>query len=132
MTALLALLGGVRATVFAGLLLVALGWGGVQTWRLGEAQDEAGKAAARATVAEYRIDGFRAMLVNVNAEADEQIAKAKERARAGEAAAVQAQEDADRLASRLMDARAQIEAAKADPTCAEQLEVKLCASIPLL
>src|SRR3546814_3098521 len=40
MTALSALLGGVRATVFASALLAALAWGSVQTHRLGNAQED--------------------------------------------------------------------------------------------
>ena len=39
MTAVIALLGGIRATVFAGIALLALLLAGVQTWRLDSAQD---------------------------------------------------------------------------------------------
>ena len=39
MTAVIALLGGIRATVFAGIALLALMLAGVQTWRLDSAQD---------------------------------------------------------------------------------------------
>ena len=39
MTAVIALLGGVRATVFAGIALLALLLAGVQAWRLDSAQD---------------------------------------------------------------------------------------------
>lgn len=39
MTAVIALLGGIRATVFAGTALLALLLAGVQTWRLDSAQD---------------------------------------------------------------------------------------------
>ena len=39
MTAVIALLGGIRATVFAGIALLSLLLAGVQTWRLDSAQD---------------------------------------------------------------------------------------------
>lgn len=39
MSAIVAMLGGVRATAFALALVFALGWAGVQTYRLGNAQD---------------------------------------------------------------------------------------------
>ena len=39
MTAVIALLGGIRATVFAGIALLALMAAGVQAWRLDSAQD---------------------------------------------------------------------------------------------
>ena len=39
MTAVIALLGGIRATVFAGIALLALLLAGVQAWRLDSAQD---------------------------------------------------------------------------------------------
>ena len=39
MTAIIALLGGLRATVFAGIALLALLLAGAQTWRLDRAQD---------------------------------------------------------------------------------------------
>src|SRR3546814_4025850 len=92
MTALIALLGGVRATVFASALLAALAWGSVQTHRLGNAQEDAESAEKRATEAEIRIDGFQALLVRVNAEADRQLAESKAQALAGEVAVTRAEE----------------------------------------
>lgn len=132
MTALIALLGGVRGTAFAALALAALAWGGIQSARLDSWQDRAAAAALRADAAEVRIDGFRALLVSVNAEADRQIAEAKARTLAGAQAAAEAEAEAAKLQERLTDAQERLQAAKADPTCAEQLEVTLCASIPLL
>src|SRR3546814_10158778 len=131
-TALIALLGGVRATVFAGLMLAALGWAGVQSYRLGNAQEDAAKSARAAADAALRIEGFRALLVNVNAEADRQIAEAKARAAEGEQAAAEAEAEAARLQARLTDAKRPMQADKTDPTYAEQLRIQLGSSIPLL
>jgi len=132
MTALIAMLGGVRATVFAAVALAALAWGGIQTARIDGWQNKAGEATAKLATANDRIDGFRALLVDVNAESDRQIAEAKARADKGREAAAAARIEADRLAVRLADTRVALEAAKADPTCADQLKVKLCSAIPLL
>src|SRR3546814_12655324 len=79
-TALIALLGGVRATVFAGLMLAALGWAGVQSYRLGHAPEDAATSARAPADPALRIEGFRALLVSVNAEAARQISEAKARA----------------------------------------------------
>src|SRR3546814_17125255 len=79
-----------------------------------------------------RSEGFSALRVNVNAEADRQIAEAKGRAAEGERAAAEAEAEAARLQARLTDAQRQMQAAKTDPTCAEQLRIQLCAAIPLL
>lgn len=132
MTALIALLGGVRATVFASLLLAALAATGIQSHRLGNAQEARDDAQARLAVANERIEGFRGLLVQVNAAADEQLAKAKAKADAGAAAAAQARAEADRLAAALTDAQRRMQAAKSDPTCAEQLRIQLCPQIPIL
>lgn len=132
MTWLVALLGGVRASVFAGLLLTALAWGAVQAHRVGTWQDKAADVATKLATANDRIEGFRLLLVQVNAAADQQVAQAKAQIEAGNAQAARVAEDAARLASTLKDTKSRLEAAKADPTCAEQLKVKLCSAIPLL
>lgn len=49
MTAIIALLGGIRATVFAGIALLALLLAGVQTWRLDSAQDSLAGFALKAS-----------------------------------------------------------------------------------
>src|SRR3546814_7435191 len=93
-------------------MLAALGWAGVQSYRLGNAQEDAAKSARAAADAALRIEGFRALLVNVNAEADRQIAEAKARAAEGEQAAAEAEAEAARLQARLTDAQRQMQAAK--------------------
>src|SRR3546814_219361 len=119
-TALIALLGGVRATVFAGLML-ELGWAGVQSYRLGNAQEDAAKSARAAADAALRIEGFRALLVNVNAEADRQIAEPKARAAEGEQPAAEADAEAARLQARTPDAQRQQQEATTAPPYPEQL-----------
>src|SRR3546814_11367355 len=80
-------------------------------------------------LAALRIEGFRALLVNVNAEADRQIAEAKARAAEGEQAAAEAEAEAARLQARLTDAQRQLQAAKTDPQCADHLRLQLFATI---
>src|SRR3546814_12076155 len=96
MTALIALLGGVRATVFASALLAALAWGSVQTHRLGNAQEDAESAEKRAPEAELRTHGFQGLLVRVHAEADRQVAESNAQALPGEAGGPRPEEAADR------------------------------------
>lgn len=132
MTALVALLGGVRATVFAGLLLVALAWGGWQAHAADNARDEAKAALASLDAANQRVSGYRALLADINAVADHEIVEAQKRAAAGESAAAEAREKAKKLAGQLAVTEHQLQDAKADPTCAEQLRMRLCPAIPLL
>ena len=132
MTALVALLGGVRATVFAGLLLAMIGWAGVQSARLKAAHRAAGAAQADLTVANARIDGFRALLGEVNAVADAEVEKAKAKAADGEAKAAKSDATAKAADDRAADAEHRLQAAKAALTCADQLRMTLCPAIPLL
>jgi uncharacterized coiled-coil DUF342 family protein len=131
-TALVALLGGVRATVFAGLLAVALGWGGWQANAAGNARKEADNARAELDAANQRVSGYRALLADVNDTADAEIAEAKRQAIAGKKAADEAREKAKTLAGQLAVAEYALQEAKSDPTCAEQLRMQLCPAIPLL
>src|SRR3546814_18878275 len=112
MTALIALLGGVRATVFASALLAALAWGSVQTHRLGNAQEVAESAEKRATEAEIRIDGFQALLVRAKAEADRTIAEFNAQAHAGEVSWTGSEEAADRVRGVLLDTQASEDAGR--------------------
>src|SRR3546814_12701554 len=121
-----------RPFLFSGFMLRELGWADVHPYRLGNAQGAPAKSARAAADAALRIEGFRALLVNVNSEADRQIAEANARAAEGEQAAAEAEAEAARLQARLTDAQRQMQAAKTDPTCAEQLMIQLCAAIPLL
>src|SRR3546814_18733891 len=84
--------------------------------------DLSARAAADAAL---RIEGFRALLVNVNAEADRQIAEAKARAAEGEQAAAEAEAEAARLQARLTDAPRQMQAATPHPKLDEQLKHNL-------
>ena len=68
----------------------------------------------------------------VNAATAEELAEAQRWAKAGQEAAQAALQDAREAAEREDAARQALQAAKREPTCAEQLEVRLCASIPLL
>src|SRR3546814_12068478 len=86
-------------------MLAALGWAGVQSYRLGNAQEDAAKSARAAADAALRIEGFRALLVNVNAEADRHIAEAKARSAEGAQAAAEPEAAAARLQARLQDAQ---------------------------
>src|SRR3546814_6674528 len=97
-------------------MLAALGWAGVQSYRLGNAQEDAAKSARAPADAALRIEGFRALLVNVNAEADRQIAEAKARAAEGEKAAAEAAAEAARLQARRTDAQRQMHARTDDHT----------------
>src|SRR3546814_8229228 len=82
-----------RCALVTGVQTCALPiWGSVQTHRLGNAQEDAESAEKRATEAEIRIDGFQALLVRVNAEADRQIAESKAQALAGEVAVTRAED----------------------------------------
>src|SRR3546814_7005398 len=78
--------------------------------------DLSARAAADAAL---RIEGFRALLVNVNAEADRQIAEAKARAAEGEQAAAEAEAEAARLQARLTDAQRQMQAARSEEHTSE-------------
>lgn len=136
MTALVALLGGFRATGFACLLLIVSGWfavhAKVQAHRVASAQEQEAALRTQLAAADDRVEAFRMLLGQVNAEADRQIAEAKKQANAGALAASTAKAEADRLAARLASTQDALQAAKADPDCADQLKVKLCAAIPLL
>lgn len=68
----------------------------------------------------------------VNAATDDAKAEAARREQAGREAAQAALQAAREAAERAETARQALQAAKREPTCAEQLEVRLCASIPLL
>lgn len=132
MSALVALLGGVRGTLFATLAVALLAYAVVQSVRLRHAQDEIRVLAAQLSEASTRIAGCAQAMQVVNAQADEEIAKAHEQARAGEAAVEHLQAQTVQLAGRLDKAQTDLDAAKSDPTCAEQLRMKLCSAIPLL
>lgn len=67
MNTLLALLGGVRATVFAGLALLLLVLVGVQSWRLDSAHDAIAKSAAQAV--QDRLDATEAARATESAHA---------------------------------------------------------------
>src|SRR3546814_5215511 len=110
-------------------MLAALGWAGVQSYRLGNAQEDAAKSARAAADAALPIDGFRALLVNVNAAADRQIPEAKARAAEGQQAAAEAEAEAAPLPARLPDAARQMQAARTAPTCAAQFRIQLCPAI---
>lgn len=132
MTALVALLGGWRATGFAVLLLGALLWTWVEAGRADHARAQAVRLQTEVDTANDRIAAFRMLLGQVNAAADQQIVDAKAQATAGKEAAEKAKAEAERLAGKLATTQARLEAAKADPGCAEQLRQMLCPAIPLL
>lgn len=68
----------------------------------------------------------------VNAATAAEVEEAERMARLGQEAARAALQDAREAAERADAARQALQAAKREPTCAEQLEVRLCPSIPLL
>lgn len=80
-----------------------------------------GQAAACATALEA-----------VDAATAEAEAKAAQAERAGQQAAQAAMQAAREAEEREREARRALGEARRDPTCAEQLEIKLCAAIPLL
>lgn len=118
--------------ILAGLLVLALLFGAVQSCRLsarGDALDEQGRAYAlsEAVLVQCRVS-LRAVDSNTAGEQD----KAAAQAQAGREAAgrVEASDEAT-TTERVRIERVLVES-KRDLTCAEQLEVQLCPSIPLL
>ena len=131
--------GRIVATV-AMLLLAwrAVSWG-VETIR--EGGREEARAAAAVEIAQLQgqlateptqVATCAASLVRVNEEAARGIREAEARMRRGEIAAAEAQAGARDDAAEGARASGALTAARAEPTCREQLEMTLCPSIPLL
>lgn len=90
------------------------------------------RITARLTSAESDVAACGATLARVNVEAARAIAEADARADAGAAAAAEAERAARESDAEAARASGALAAAKREPTCRDQLEVQLCASIPLL
>lgn len=113
----------------AGLLVLALV---LQSCRASHYSDKADSLTASLATARGGLASCAVALAEVNAVTDEAKAAAARSERAGQQAAQAAVQAAREAEAREREARRALDEARTDPTCAEQLEVKLCAAIPLL
>lgn len=87
MSAVVALLGGVRATVFAGLALLLLAVAGAQTWRLDRVQKERDNLAAASAAAAEANKAAMQTIADLRARNEEWARMAAESAKKAAAAA---------------------------------------------
>lgn len=104
----------------------------LQSCRASHYSDQADELRASLAVQRGQVEACARSLEAVNAATEAEVAEAQRWAKAGQEAARAALQDAREAAERAETARQALQAAKREPTCAEQLEVRLCPSIPLL
>lgn len=104
----------------------------LQSCRASHYSDKADEMRASLAVAKGQSEACATALEDVNAATDEAKVAAARAERAGQQAAQAAVQAAREAEEREREARRALGEARRDPTCAEQLEIKLCAAIPLL
>lgn len=117
------LLGAVGVLAFALILSVS-----TCRWERGKHDDTRDALAA----SKGQVSACATSLAAVNRATQAEVDEAIRLARKGEEAAQAARQDAHRAAAREEAARRELQAAKREPTCADQLRVELCPAIPLL
>ena len=113
----------------AALLILALA---LQSCRASHYSDKADELRGSLATKQGQVDACSKALVAVDAATIEAQAEAARRERAGQQAAQAALQAAREAGERHREAERALAEARRDPTCAEQLEVRLCPAIPLL
>lgn len=118
--------------VLAGLLVLALLFGWVQSCRLGTAQDSLDAHVADLAACRAESRGLARTLSHIDKLTADALAEAEARVAAAQDAAARAEQAEQEAAARQAAATKALRNAMRDPACAEQLEVELCSAIPLL
>ena len=115
--------------IVAGLLVLALV---LQSFRASHYSDQVDAMRGSLAYEREQVSACALALDAVNAVTAEAVADGARREQEGAAAAQAALQAAREAEIRAREASRALKEARRDPTCAEQLEVKLCAAIPLL
>lgn len=115
--------------IVAGLLVMALV---LQSFRASHYSGQVDEMRGSLASEREQVSACVLALDAVNAVTAEAVADGARREQEGREAAQAALQAAREAEMRARDASRALAEARTDPTCAEQLEVKLCAAIPLL